>query len=147
MDNFFWSCIWSHCCRSRSGIKITPSTYLVFFQSANFKASSLFSRCEKPATKNQFSVAAFFYYLHNLNLVLFQHLFSVQLQLTDNWRHGNLMLSISTFNFLSSSLFLKRGNGVYFSALVPLGEFQNKMYPQIFVLPEVSSPFCYRQVK
>lgn len=91
MDNSSWGCIWSHYCRSRSRIKITLSTYLVLFQSANFEASSPLSRCEKPATKNQASVAAFFYHLHKLNLVLFPHLFSVQVQLTSS-RHGNLTL-------------------------------------------------------
>lgn len=91
MDNSSWSCIWSHYCRSRCGIKVTLSTYLIFFKSANFKASSPLSRCEKPATRNQSSVAAFFYHLHKLNLVLFPHLFSVQVQPTGS-RQGNLML-------------------------------------------------------
>lgn len=112
MYNFSWGCTWSHYCRSRSGIKITLSTYLVFFQSTNFKASSPLSRCEKLATKNQFSVAAFFYHLHKLNLVLFQHLFSVQVQLTGS-RLSNLRLSaLSVFCHLA--FFLRGEMGFIF---------------------------------
>lgn len=112
MDNFSWGCTWSHYCRSRSGIKITLSTYQVFFQSSNFQASSPLSRCEKPATKNQFSVAAFFYHLHKLNIVLFQHHFSVQVQLTGS-RHSNLMLSALSI-FCHLVFFLSREMGFIF---------------------------------
>lgn len=129
MDNFSWGCTWSHYSRSRSGIKIPLHTYLVFFQSTNFKASSPLSRCEKPhATKNQLSVAAFFYHLHKLNLVLFQHLFSVQVQLTGS-RHSNLMLSALSI-FCHLAFFLRREMGFIFQHwfLVLLWEYFRTRY-------------------
>lgn len=98
------------------------------FQSTNFKASSPLSRCEKPATKNQLSVAAFFCHLHKLNLVLFQHLFSVQVQLTGS-RHSNLMLSALSI-FCHLAFFLRREMGFIFQHwfLVLLWEYFRTRY-------------------
>lgn len=64
----------------------------------------------EASQKEQFSAAAFFYHLHKLILVLFQHLFSVQGQLTSS-RHSNLMLlALSIFCHLA---FFLRGEVVF----------------------------------